>query len=197
MENKQQASGENGDFWKQYVPNMPSNQPNQQQFNTGDRRPGSLGGPCGKTNYHDFGPCNDKKLHCEGMTSGKPGLCELDPQSTIEISRLSAMHAIVVADEVAASLKAAAIELLVAASPRTSINKVEKTETRTGAEPESDSSLTLNESILNLDEYSTSTVVVVMVGFAAIGYFCCIRIQKRRSYKAINDGWGGSASDRA
>lgn len=185
------------DFWSKYIPKMPSGGygPGQSggqqggngqggvQYNSGDRSPGSLGGPCGRTSYKDFGPCRGN-LHCVGLEAQKPGLCQMDKATTLLVTREAALHSLSIVDELASSIRIAAMELLVGASPRMDVASTKSGEK---GDDSKDLTLTLNETTLDIREYSPTTVAVIGLGFAVIGYFCWMNGPgKRRAYQRLD-----------
>jgi hypothetical protein len=179
------------DFWRKYIPDMPN-----QRVNAGDRRPGSLGGPCGQTTYKDFGECLDKKQTCVGLGPNKPGICQLKRTTIAQYSRQSALNTLKLAEEAVASIQAATVELLVASTTPSLDEDEQQVMPSTISANGENLALNMSDSPLNLRGYSPSTLFVVVLGFGVIGYFCWIKgMGKRRSYNTI-DGWG-AAGERA
>jgi len=169
-------------FWAKYIPDLPV-------ANTGDRRPGSLGGPCGKTIYKEFGDCK-KGLYCKGLDQQKPGLCQMNRTAVVEHSNIAALRSIARAEDVLATIKVAAIEMLVANAEQIKNDNEKDGNVKPMAADDN------GQSEEALKEYSPGVVAVVLLGFAVIGYFCFIQgLGKRNGYSQI-DGWA-KAGERA
>lgn len=168
---------ESNDFWNQYIPSMPD-----LKINMGDRRPGSLGGPCGRTSYRDFGPCRSRDLICQDLEETKPGLCEMKSDIVAHYSRQSALTALKLARAAIADIESASTEILLAASFENEPPLPESSES-----PYSEAALVLNstDSVEGLLDFSPSRALAILLGFAVVGYFCLSSFGKRRAYRTI------------
>jgi hypothetical protein len=179
--NKDDGDDDNVDnhdpFWNKYIPSIP--------INSGDRRPGTQGGPCGETDYHNFGPCYQSHLVCVGLRASRPGICHLNMSSAHEVVMQSMQD-----------LTLAHIQLEMA------LNKREKEEedkhdlesqggngTTTPDFPEPEPMTP--QTMLN---YSVSTYIVIVLGMGVIYYFCVFK-PRRSAYRQVGTGdresWGG------
>ena len=169
------------DFWKRYIPRMPND-----EAQAGDRRPGSQGGPCGRTDYKDFGACIDKSQTCQGLGRNKPGICRLDHESAVKVSRRSAIESLQIAEEAVQALRAASVELLVATAPGP------LTDNRAAAVTGKDEKGRAAPLPVDPSQYSPTLIFVIALAFSVIGYLCCVKsASKRGSYNSI-DGWGSN-----
>ncbi|KAH9253756.1 hypothetical protein BASA81_008374 [Batrachochytrium salamandrivorans] len=166
-----------GDFWDKYMPHIPISA-------NGDKRPGTVGGPCGLTSYRDFGPCVSKPsrapVKCVGATVKKPGVCQVNATEAEAMfhKTVKATNALV------KDLHSASLELLLVQQSHAMV--VENVQHGNG------SSTLLPET--ELLEYTASTYIVVVVSVAIIAYCLCLRTAKRNpTYRPINDGWGAQA----
>lgn len=196
LQEEETPSNENGDgatqspssddFWGKYLPHIPI------ESGGGDRRPGSLGGPCGLTAFRDFGPCvskpNRPKAVCVGATPKKPGVCRINSTE----AETSFHKTVQTTKNIVSDLESASLQLVLAQQQQQqefAVNAKQEfgvvlpplQNTTLGTMPDSD-----------VLKYTSSTYLVVLIGALIIAYFCCARGNKQ-AYRPINDGWGSAA----
>lgn len=181
--------------WRSYIPDRWSDTPPDVRINAGDRRPGTLGGPCGQTSFKDFGPCHGAHTVCTETTTAKPGLCQLKHSiDMVEFSHVQVTSAIQRAEDALEDLKLAAEELLVgtvsAENNKAAIAAYNKVVGSAAASAQAVVDAPVVES-----EDTSGAVALVVIGFAVVGYFAWTRFAKRRRYQTIpTDGWSGTGA---
>lgn len=176
------ASG--GDFWDKYLPHIPISA-------NGDKRPGTVGGPCGLTSYRDFGPCVSKPsrapVKCVGATVKKPGVCQINATEAEAVFHrtVRATNALV------KDLHSASLELLLVQQANAAVSSVPAVVENVHHGNDSAVAQLPETELL---EYTASTYIVVAVSVAIIAYCLCVKVAKRNpAYRPINDGWGAQA----
>jgi len=152
-------------------------------YNTGDRSPGSLEGPCGESNGHSFGPCKDDLECLSGICQVKSTRTNAYVTRVVLDASQRADAAALQADLAAAGLRAASAQLILSAQGV--VSHLDQASTTKN----------VNKTLSYLPPSDSPTFGLLLIGCLVVLYFVWNRVAKRRNYVPIpSDGWGAGDS---